>query len=98
MKRKKPSNQSLGFENPSSVLSAIADSAVSTRKLLLQAGKQADREAWRVSRDAVRLARTIEAIASRAADLPAEDASAMVELLGVLSSQLGAKADRILTR
>lgn len=98
LERWKPSCQSLGFEKPSSVVSAIADSAVRTRKLLLKTGKQADREAWRVLRDAVRLARAIEAIASRAADLPAEDASAMVELLEVLSSQLGAKADRILTR
>ena len=98
LKHMNPSHQSLGFEKPSSAISAIAESAVRTRKLLLKLGKQADREAWRVLRDAVRLARTIEAIASRAADLPAADATAMVELLDVLSSQLTAKAGFVLTR
>ena len=98
MGKKKSTHQSQGFDKPSNVLLAISARARSIRKLLSSIGKLADQEAWGLLRDVVRLASAIEAIASTAVDLPAEDATATVELLEILEDQLEAKVALVLVR
>ena len=98
LRNKELNCQSHGFDKPSNVLLAIAARARDIRKLLSSTGKQADQEAWGLLRDAVRLASAIEAIASNATDLPAEDATATAEMLEILQDQLEAKAAHVLVR
>lgn len=90
-----PANRSQAFNRPTNVLQAIEKCARDIRKLLAARRKHLDKRAWRDWDDAVRLAATIEAIASRSVDLPAADATSSVELLELMLDQLGKKVSRI---
>lgn len=96
MKLEDTSRRGQAFDRPSNVLIAIADEARSIRKLLRSAGKRGDQEAWRHLHDAVRLAQSIEALASHAAGLTAEDAIASLDMLEMMLEQLEDLAARIL--
>jgi hypothetical protein len=61
------------LSRPSNVLKAIENKAVDIRKLLADVKKPLDQRAWKERGDAMRLAATIEAVASRGADLHAAD-------------------------
>ena len=92
-----PKCQSQGFSKPTNVLLAIAARARSIRKLLRSMGKQGDPKAWVLLRDVVRSAVTIEAVASRAVNLAAGDATAAVEVLELLLDQLETEVARVTT-
>ena len=82
------------FSRPTNVLKSAEKQAISIRKLLLKKGEAIGQRAWGELDDAVKLAVTIEAIASKASNLPAEEANNSVELLELLFVQL----DEMLTR
>lgn len=90
------SNRCQAINRPKNVLKALEKRAISIRKLLQNMEKPFDQRAWREMNDAVRLAAIIEAIASRAVNLPAADANNSVELLEVVIEQLDEKLTRIL--
>jgi len=58
--------------------------------------KTFDQRVWRELDDAVRLAVNIEAIASRAVNLPAADATDAVDLLELMLEELDQRLTRIL--
>jgi len=91
----RPSNRSLAPNRPTNALKAIEKCARDIRKLLAGRQKSLDRRAWRDWGDAERLARTIEAIASRSVDLSAADATSSVELLELMLDQLDKKVSRL---
>ena len=84
-------NRSQAFGKPTNALKAIAESARGIRKLLVRTEKSLDQGAWRDVDDAVKLAVTIEAIASHAVDLPAADATSKVGVLELMLEQLDKK-------
>lgn len=79
------------FSRPTNVLKSVEKQAINIRKLLLKMENAIDQRAWGELDDAVKLAVTIEAIASRASNLPAEEAINSVELLEILFEQLNKK-------
>ena len=81
---------------PTNVLRAIECKAVNIRKLLHKMEKTFDQRVWRELDDAVRLAVNIEAIASRAVNLPAADATDAVDLLELMLEELDERLTRIL--
>jgi hypothetical protein len=91
-----PLNRSQAFNRPKNALKAVEECARGIRKLLAARQKPLDERAWGDWDDAVRLAVTIEAIASRAVDLSAADAAASVELVELMLDELGKKVSRIL--
>jgi len=90
-----PSNRSQAFDRPTNALKAIERCARDIRKLLAARRKHLDQRAWRDWDDAVRLATTIEAVASRSVDLPAAHATSSVELLELMLDQLDEKVSRV---
>ena len=81
---------------PTNVLRAIEYKAINIRKLLHKMKKTFDQRVWRELDDAVRLAVSIEAIASRAVNLPAADATDSVDLLELMLEELNQRLTRIL--
>ena len=90
----KKSNHVQAFLKPTNVFKSVEKQAVSIRKLLRKKENAIGQRAWSELDDAVKLAVTIEAIASHASNLSAEEAIYSVELLEVLFEQL----DKMLTR
>lgn len=90
------SNCKRAFAKPRDVLYAIENEARNNRKLLRKREKSLDKRAWRETGDAIKLARTIEAIARRAANLSAADATTSVELLELMLVLLSEKMALIL--
>lgn len=84
------------FARPTNALKAMECTAISIRKLLRKMEKTSGRRAWRELDDAVRLAVTIEAIASRAVNLPAADATDSVGVLELMLEELDQRLTRIL--
>ncbi len=81
---------------PSNVLRAIEIKAINIRKLLRNMEKPIDQRVWKEKDDAIRLAVTIEAVASRAFNLPAADAGVIVDFLELVLDGLDRKLTRIL--
>jgi hypothetical protein len=81
---------------PSNVLKAIERRAVNIRKLLRSTQKPSDQRVWKEKDNAVKLAVTIEAVASQAVNLPAADATDSVDLLEIMLEELDQKLTRIL--
>jgi len=81
---------------PSNVLRAIETKAIHIRKLLSNREKSIDQRVWKEKDDAIRLAATIEAVASRAFDLPAADATDSVDFLELMLEELDRRLTRIL--
>ena len=92
----KKCNRGQVFSRPTNVLKSVEKQAINIRKLLRKMEKVIDQRAWGELGDAVKLAVTIEAIASRASNLPAEEAINSVELLEILFEQLDKKLARLL--
>lgn len=90
------SNRKQAFRKPANVLKAIQSKAVNIRKLLKKNENTFGKKAWGNMDDAVKLANTIEALASNAANLQAADAIVMVELLELMLEQLDHKLTCIL--
>jgi hypothetical protein len=90
-----PPSRSQAFARPKNVLDAILLQAVNIRKLLLRE-KSFGRRAWREFDDAVRLAESIEALASKAVNFSAADAIDSVELLELMLDELDKKLTCIL--
>jgi|GEM_PF-6714593 len=82
-------------KRPSTVLKLIETRAINIRKLLRQKENAIDQRAWGELDDAIRLATTIEAIASKAVNLSAADAINFVELLEIMLEQLNQNLARI---
>jgi hypothetical protein len=81
---------------PSNVLKAIEIKAINIRKLLQSMEKTIGQRVWKEKDDAVKLAATIEAVASRALNLPAAEAIDSVDLLELVLEELDRKLTRIL--
>ena len=81
---------------PSNVLRAIQKKAINIRKLLHDMENTIGQRIWEEKDDAVKLAVAIEAIASRAQNLPAEEAINSIDLLELLLDELDRKLTRIL--
>ena len=81
---------------PSNVLRAIEYKAINIRKLLRNMEKTIGQRVWKEKDDAVKLAVMIEAVASRALNLPAADAIDSVDLLELMLEELDRKLTRIL--
>lgn len=92
----KKSNHGQVFLKPTNVFKSVEKQAVSIRKLLRKKENAIDQRAWGEVDDAVKLAVTIEAIASRASNLPAEEAIDSVELLEILFEQLNKMLVRLI--
>lgn len=90
------SNRVQAFGKPSNVLKAIETKAINIRKLLQKMKKPLGQGALREMNDAVRLSRSIEAIALHAQNLTAADAIVSVELLELMLEELDKKLTRIL--
>ena len=90
------SNRKQAFRKPTNVLKAIQSKAINIRKLLKKNEKTFGKKAWGNMDDAVKLANTIEALASHAANLQAADAIVMVELLELMLEELDHKLTCIL--
>ncbi len=89
------SNRSQAFVKPANVLMAIEVKAISIRKLLRQTKRTFGQRAWREMDDAIKLAVNIEALASKAVNLSAADATNSVGLLELMLEELSKKLDRI---
>jgi len=85
------------FNRPANVLKALEKRAINIRTLLQQTEKALDQKASRDMDDALKLAVTIEAVASSSVNLQAADALNSVELLEVLIEVLEQKLNCILT-
>ena len=90
------SNRNQAFRKPTNVLNAIKLKAINIRKLLKKNEKTFGKKAWRNMDDALKLAVTIEAIASHAVNLQAADAISMVGLLELMLDELDHKLACIL--
>ncbi len=90
------SNRQQAFLKPTNVIKAIESKAIHIRKLLKKNEKAFGKKAWGNIDDAVKLARTIEVIASHTANLQAADAIIMVELLELMLEKLEHKLTCIL--
>lgn len=96
MAKPEHSNRTQAFRKPTNVLKAILSRAVNIRKLLKKNEKTFGKKAWRNMDDALKLAATIEALASHAVNSQAADAIVMVELIELMLEELDHKLTRIL--
>lgn len=96
LSKSRPFNYKGQTLRPSDVLKAIESKALNIRKLLQKMQKPIDQRVWKEKDDAVKLAATIEAVASSAINLPAEDAIDSVDFLELMLEELNRKLTRIL--
>lgn len=96
MSNKCPNRCDRAFKRPTNVLKALENRAINIRKLLQQREKALGPKASRDMDDVLKLAATIEAVASRAVNLQAADALDSVELLEVMMEVLKQKLNCIL--